>query len=332
MLPYYKTLNLSRKNWTGVNRLRSSKIAVLSICSNTFIVLLKLIVGIFTGSVAIISEAIHSLLDLVASVIAFFSVRISNRPPDKDHPYGHGKFENISGTVETILIFVAGIWIIIESVEKLLHPTPIKMPIIGVVVMLIGALINWRVGKIVEKVGNDTHSVAMQSNALHLLTDVYSSLGVAVSLILVSLTGWEFLDALIGIGIAIYIMKESIELGRKSFTPLLDTGLSTDELKQIENVLYSFKSQFIEYHDLRTRRSGAEEHIDFHLVLPSHMSIEEAHLLCDKIEEEIKKVLVDPKILIHVEPENERIQKLDILNARSREERELQGVGNSLKG
>ncbi|PGL70722.1 cation diffusion facilitator family transporter [Bacillus sp. AFS055030] len=312
--------------------MRSSKIAVLSICSNTFIVILKLIVGIFTGSVAIISEAIHSLLDLVASVIAFFSVRISNRPPDKEHPYGHGKFENISGTVETILIFVAGIWIIIESVEKLLHPTSIKMPIIGVVVMLIGALINWRVGKIVQKVGNDTHSVAMQSNALHLLTDVYSSIGVAVSLILVSLTGWEFLDALIGIGIAIYIMKESIELGRKSFTPLLDTGLSTDELKQIENVLNSFKSQFIEYHDLRTRRSGAQEHIDFHLVLPSHMSIEEAHLLCDKIEDEIKKVLVDPKILIHVEPENERIQKLDSLNARLREEQELQEVGNSLGG
>ncbi|WP_088071265.1 cation diffusion facilitator family transporter [Gottfriedia luciferensis] len=290
--------------------MHSSKIAILSICSNTFIVLLKLIVGIITGSVAIISEAIHSLLDLVASVIAFFSVKISNRPPDKDHPYGHGKFENISGTVETILIFVAGIWIIIESVQKLLNPTPIKLPIIGVAVMLVGALINWKVGKIVQKVGNETHSVAMQSNALHLLTDVYSSIGVAVSLILVSLTGWVYLDALIGIGIALYIMKESIELGRKSFTPLLDTGLSSEELKQIEDVLSSFKSQYIEYHDLRTRRSGAEEHIDFHLVLPSNMNIEEAHILCDKIENEIKSVLVDPKILIHVEPENEKIRKL----------------------
>jgi len=291
-----------------VIRLRSTKIAILSIISNSFIVLLKLVVGIITGSVAIISEAIHSLLDLIASVIAFFSVKISNRPPDKEHPYGHGKFENISGTVETILIFIAGIWIIVESVQKLLHPTPIKLPFIGVIVMLIGALINWRVGKIVKKVGDETHSVAMQSNALHLLTDVYSSVGVAISLLLVSLTGWEVLDALIGIGIALYIMKESVELGRKSFTPLLDTGLTSDELRQIEEVLLSYKTQFIEYHDLRTRRSGAEEHIDFHLVLPSSMSIEEAHTLCDKIENDIKKVLINPNILIHVEPENEKVR------------------------
>lgn len=290
--------------------MHSTKIALLSICSNSFIVLLKLVVGIITGSVAIISEAIHSLLDLVASIIAFFSVKISNRPPDKEHPYGHGKFENISGTVETLLIFIAGIWIIVESVEKLLHPSPIKLPFVGVIVMLLGAFINWRVGKKVQKVGNDTHSVAMQSNALHLLTDVYSSLGVAVSLILVTLTGWEVLDALIGIGIALYIMKESVELGRKSFTPLLDTGLSTNEIKQIEEVLLTFKSQYIEYHDLRTRRSGAEEHIDFHLVLPSSMNIEEAHLLCDNIEDEIKKVLINPKILIHVEPENEKVRNV----------------------
>ncbi|MEH6939144.1 cation diffusion facilitator family transporter [Bacillus sp. JJ664] len=290
--------------------MHSTKIALLSICSNSFIVLLKLAVGIITGSVAIISEAIHSLLDLVASVIAFFSVKISNRPPDKEHPYGHGKFENISGTVETLLIFIAGIWIIVESVEKLIHPSPIKLPFIGVFVMLLGAFINWRVGKKVQKVGEETHSVAMQSNALHLLTDVYSSLGVAASLILVSLTGWDVLDALIGIGIAIYIMKESIELGKKSFTPLLDTGLSSDEIIQIEQVLLNFKSQYIEYHDLRTRRSGAEEHIDFHLVLPSSMSIEEAHLLCDKIEDEIKKVLINPQILIHVEPENEIVRNI----------------------
>lgn len=285
--------------------MHSTKIAILSIFSNSFIVLLKLIIGFLTGSVAIISEAIHSLLDLVASIIAYFSVKISNRPPDKEHPYGHGKFENISGTIETLLIFVAGIWIIVESVEKLLHPSAIRLPFLGVLVMLVGAGINWKVGKIVQKVGNETHSVAMQSNALHLLTDVYSSIGVALSLILVSLTGWEILDALIGIGIALYIMKESVELGRKSFTPLLDTGLTKEEITQIEEVLLKFQTQFIEYHDLRTRRSGAEEHIDFHLVLPSTMNIEEAHLLCDNIEDEIQKALVNPKILIHVEPENE---------------------------
>jgi len=287
--------------------LQTSKIAALSIFSNTFIIILKLASGIFTGSVAVISEAIHSSLDLVASVIAYFSVKISNRPPDKDHPYGHGKFENISGTIETMLIFIAGIWIICESINKILHPTPMKLPLIGVIVMLVGAALNWKIGKIVQRVGKESGSVAMQSNALHLLTDVYSSIGVGISLLLVSLTGWELLDALIGIGIALYLMKESVELGRKAFSPLLDAGLSDEELEMIKAVLAKFKDRFIEYHNLRTRRSGAEEHVDFHLVLPSSTSIEDAHDLCNEIENELSKVLVNPNILIHVEPEDERL-------------------------
>jgi cation diffusion facilitator family transporter len=287
--------------------LQTSKIAAVSIFSNTFIVILKLASGILTGSVAVISEAIHSSLDLVASVIAYFSVKISNRPPDKDHPYGHGKFENISGTFETILIFIAGIWIICESINKILHPSPMKLPLVGVIVMLIGAALNWKIGKIVQRVGNESGSVAMQSNALHLLTDVYSSIGVGISLLLVSLTGWEILDALIGIGIALYIMKESVELGRKAFTPLLDAGLSDEELETIKSVLAKFENDYIEYHDLRTRRSGAEEHVDFHLVLPSSTSIEEAHNLCNDIENELSNVLIHPNILIHVEPEDEKL-------------------------
>jgi cation diffusion facilitator family transporter len=287
--------------------LQTSKIAALSIFSNTFIIILKLASGILTGSVAVISEAIHSSLDLVASVIAYFSVKISNRPPDKEHPYGHGKFENISGTIETMLIFIAGIWIICESINKILHPTPMKLPLIGVIVMLVGAALNWKIGKIVQRVGKESGSVAMQSNALHLLTDVYSSIGVGISLLLVSLTGWELLDALIGIGIAFYLMKESVELGRKAFSPLLDAGLSDEELEMIKGVLAKFKDHIIEYHNLRTRRSGAEEHVDFHLVLPSTTSIEDAHNLCNEIENELSNVLVNPNILIHVEPEDERL-------------------------
>lgn len=291
----------------GVTSLQTSKIAALSIFSNTFIIILKLASGILTGSVAVISEAIHSSLDLLASVIAYFSVKISNRPPDKDHPYGHGKFENISGTIETLLIFIAGIWIISESINKILHPSPMKLPLIGVIVMFIGAALNWKIGKIVQRVGKESGSVAMQSNALHLLTDVYSSIGVGISLLLVSLTGWELLDALIGIGIALYLMKESVELGRKAFSPLLDAGLSDEELETIKGVLAKFKDHYIEYHDLRTRRSGAEEHVDFHLVLPSSTSIEDAHNLCNEIENELTNVLFHPNILIHVEPEDERI-------------------------
>ncbi|MFX3624827.1 MAG: cation diffusion facilitator family transporter [Ectobacillus sp.] len=289
--------------------MRSTKIASLSVASNTFVVLLKLVVGFLTGSVAVISEAIHSSLDLAASVIAFFAVRVASKPPDPKHPYGHGKFENISGTVETLLIFVAGIWIIYESVEKIIHPTPIQLPWLGIGAMLIGAGLNFIVGKKVQKVGEETKSVAMKSNALHLLTDVYSSLGVAASLLLVTITNWTILDPIIGIAIALYIIREAFHLVKEAFHPLVDTGLSDAEEKTIREVLKSYKHRYIEYHDLRTRRAGSEEHVDFHLVVPSHLSVEIAHELCDSIEEDLKRSLHNPQVLIHVEPEHERLNQ-----------------------
>lgn len=286
--------------------MRPVRVAALSIMSNSFIVILKVVAGLLTGSVAIISEAIHSGLDLVASVIAFISVRTSNQPPDRTHPYGHGKIENLSGTIETVLLFVASIWIIIESADKLLHPEPIRLPLLGISVMLFGALINWIVGIKIKRVGEETHSVAMKSNALHLLTDVYTSLGIAASLALVSLTGFYILDPLIAIGIALFIMKEAFHLGKESFLPLVDVSLSREEREQIENILRDYEGQYVEYHDLRTRRSGAEAHIDLHLVVSSNKSVGEAHDLCDRIEADIQKQFYQAQVLIHIEPESEQ--------------------------
>ncbi|GAB0168585.1 cation diffusion facilitator family transporter [Lysinibacillus sp. CTST325] len=289
--------------------MNSSKIAFLSVLSNSTVVILKIIVGLFTGSVAILSEAIHSLLDLLASFIAFLSVRISSKPADKEHPYGHGKVENISGTIETLLIFVAGIWIIYECIHKIITPTPIKLPVLGILVMLLGALINFFVSRIVYRTAKNTNSVAMKSNALHLLTDVYTSLGVALSLLIVHLTGWYILDPIIGIVLACYIMMEAFKLMKETFPPLMDARLSKEEEEQIIRIIESFKDEYIEYHDFRTRRSGAEEYIDFHLVVASNESIETVHNLCDRIEEKINTHFHQANILIHLEPENEKINE-----------------------
>lgn len=280
--------------------------AALSIVSNSFNVILKFIVGLVTGSVAILSEAIHSSLDLIASVIAYISVRTSRQPPDRQHPFGHGKIENVAGTVETLLLFAAGIWIIVESVKKMFHLEPIRLPILGISVMLFTALINWIVGRQIMHVGKETKSVAMKSNALHLLTDVYTSIGVAVSLMLVSATGLYFLDPVIAIGIALYIMKEAVQLGKESFLPLVDVSLTKEERKKIDHILQHYADEFIEYHNLRTRRSGAEEHIDLHLVVPSDKTVGEAHELCDRIEAQIEKKFPQAHVLIHIEPESER--------------------------
>ncbi|MBC1996248.1 cation diffusion facilitator family transporter [Listeria seeligeri] len=284
-----------------------SNLTILSVCSNFVIVVLKLVVGFFTGSVAVISEGIHSSMDLFASIITFFSIRISNQPADEDHPYGHGKAENIAGTIETLLIFVAGIWIIIESVNKLVNPHEIRFPALGIMVMLLGALINIVVSRIIKRAADKANSVAMKSNALHLYTDVFTSLGIALSLFLVYITGWLWLDPIIAILTAFYIMFEAYKLLKESFPPLMDKRLSMDEEMAIKQIILTHKNKFIEFHDFRSRRAGAEEYIDFHLVVSSSMTIESAHSLCDEIEAEIMDFYAKAEVLIHLEPEEERV-------------------------
>ncbi|MBZ5519681.1 cation diffusion facilitator family transporter [Bacillus sp. KS1] len=284
----------------------TSKIAFLSVISNSLVVMLKIVVGIITGSVAILSEAIHSFLDLIAAFIAFISVRISKKPADTGHPYGHGKVENLSGTIETILIFAAGIWMIYECVQKLVNPAPVHLPVLGIVVMLAGALINLIVSKFVKREAEKVNSVAMKSNALHLLTDVYTSLGVAASLLVVTLTEWYILDPIIGMVLAVYIIYEAFKLMKEAFPPLIDTRLSEEEEKTILKIIKTFQQEFIEIHDFRTRRSGPQEYIDFHLVVASHVTIKDVHDLCDRIERDITKEFKQAQVMIHPEPESER--------------------------
>ncbi len=284
----------------------TSKIAFLSVISNSLVVMLKIAVGIITGSVAILSEAIHSFLDLIAAFIAFISVRISKKPADTGHPYGHGKVENLSGTIETILIFAAGIWMIYECVQKLVNPEPVHLPVLGIVVMLLGALINLIVSKLVKREAEKVNSVAMKSNALHLLTDVYTSLGVAASLLVVTLTEWYILDPIIGMVLAVYIIYEAFKLMKEAFPPLIDTRLSEEEEKTILKIIDTFHQEFIEIHDFRTRRSGPQEYIDFHMVVASHVTIKDVHDLCDRIERDITVEFKQAQVMIHPEPESER--------------------------
>lgn len=304
---FYKEKFLVKHKHIGGFSMNNSNLTILSVCSNFVIVVLKLIVGFFTGSVAVISEGIHSSMDLFASVITFFSIRISNQPADEDHPYGHGKAENIAGTIETLLIFVAGIWIFVESVNKLLNPHEIRFPALGIAVMLFGAIVNIIVSRIIKRAAIKANSVAMKSNALHLYTDVFTSLGIALSLFLVYITGWLWLDPVIAILTAFYIMYEAFKLLKESFPPLMDKRLSDNEEEAIKKIILAHKNKFIEFHDFRSRRAGAEEYIDFHLVVSSTMTIESAHSLCDEIEAEIMNFYAKAEVLIHLEPEEERV-------------------------
>jgi cation diffusion facilitator family transporter len=276
------------------------KIARLSIASNSFLIVMKLIVGLLSGSVSIISEAIHSSMDLMAAIIAFFSVKVSDNPPDSRHPYGHGKVENISGVIEAILILIAAIWIIVEAVKKLTgEPFELKSIGLGSVVMLISALVNIVVSRMLYKVARETKSIALEADALHLKTDVYTSIGVAVGLGLILLTDIHWLDPIVAILVALLILRESYILLRKAFLPLLDEAWEDNDIKDLEQTLNGLK---VNYHELRTRIAGNYRFIDLHVEIPKEQSVESAHQYCDRIEDVLTKKFDRLNVTIHIEP------------------------------
>ena len=278
-----------------------TKAAGLSIVSNSSLIIMKIIVGIATGSVSIISEAIHSTIDLTASLISFFSIKISSKPADMEHPYGHGKFEDVSGVIEGVLILIASIFIIFKSIEKLLSPGNGIPSAAGFIVMLVSSVVNFSISKILYNIARREDSMALKADALHLRTDVYTSLGVGVGLFLIWITGLESLDPLIAILVSIFILKEAFSLIKSAFNPLVDVRLSDSDIQKIKNVLSEYSKAFCEFHRLRTRKSGNVRYIDPHLVFPNDMHVKKAHDICTKIEDTLSASLANTETMIHIE-------------------------------
>ncbi len=280
--------------------------ARLSVMSNTVLVALKFIIGFAVGSVSIISEAIHSSMDLIAAVIAFVSVRKSAEPPDAAHSYGHGKFEDISGLVEALLIFVAAIIIIYEAVLKLLGHNNIELEpdllLAGVAIMGLSALINWYVSHRLFVVAKKAESIALESDAWHLRTDVYTSLGVFAGLILIHLTGNPIFDPIVALGVAAMILKAAYDLTRRSLADLIDHSIPAGDEDRIRQIICQHSSVYAGFHDLKTRRSGPEIFIEFHLVVPGDVSVVRSHDLTDHLESDLKTEYPRATITIHVEP------------------------------
>lgn len=284
-----------------------TQVASMSVISNTFLTLAKVIIGVISGSVSILSEGIHSGIDLVASFIALFAVRESGKPADSRHTYGHGKIENVSGTIEAALIFVAAVMIIFEAFQKI-HKIMdggegyVGDQSLGLVIMGFSALMNLAVSTRLMKVAKQTNSVALEADALHLRTDVFTSAGVFSGLLLIRITGWTILDPIIAFGVALMIIKASLDLTKEAFSPLVDVSLPENEREIIVQVLQLHAEEFVEFHKLRTRKSGAERQVDLHLVVAKYTPVVDVHELCDTIEQEINEKLQGTHILIHVEP------------------------------
>jgi cation diffusion facilitator family transporter len=277
--------------------------ARLSVLSNTILVIAKFVVGIMSGSVSILSEAVHSGIDLVAALIAWFAVRESGKPADDEHQFGHGKIENVAGTIEAVLIFGAALYIIWEAVHKLIKGTvEIENLGIGAVVMGVSALANYLVSRHLLNVAIETDSVALEADAMHLRTDVYTSAGVLAGLAAIKLTGITILDPIVAIVVACLILKAAYDLTKNAFFHILDIKLPDDEEAIIHDVMKENALHFLDYHKLRTRKSGHIRHIDMHLVVPKLMTVEKGHKLSHQISADIENRLSHSHVLVHIEP------------------------------
>ena len=276
--------------------------AGLSILSNSVLVALKLAAGVIMGSVSVISEGVHSAVDLLAAIIAFFSIRAAAKPADKEHEFGHGKIENISGTVEALLIFGAAGYIIYESIDKIINRARPEFLTAGIAVMAISLVANFFVSRHLHKVALRDDSIALEADAWHLTTDVYTSLGVLAGLIVVQVTHWYILDPVIAIGVALLILRAAWNITCKSVRGLIDVRLPEAEEDIITASIMEHVGELAGFHELRTRKSGSQRYIELHLVMPKKLTLEEAHRLCDHLEADIRSKLPEGVVTIHCEP------------------------------
>jgi len=278
--------------------------ARLSVASNVVIVGLKLVVGVWTGSVSILSEAAHSASDLVAALIAFFAVRVSDAPPDPEHPYGHGKVESVSGVIEALLIFGAGVYIVIEAARALASQHVPRSLGWGMAVMVITATANWFVSRHLKNVARRTDSIALEADAHHLSVDVWTSLGVAAGLAAVKLTGIALLDPLVALVIAAFVLRTAWRLTLDAFHPLVDAVLPAGELETVKQVLND-EARVLSFHKLRTRKAGSQRHVDVHIQVDDDMSLRDAHRLTEDLEDRLRAALPNVEAIIHTEPYEE---------------------------
>ena len=279
-------------------------VAGLSITSNVILSVLKIITGIMSGSLSIISEAIHSLSDFFASVLTFFSVMKSSKPADSDHPYGHGKYEDMAGFIEGLLIVFAALYIVFEASKKVIFGIDMDTENnLGIIVMFIAVILNIVVSAALFKVAKETNSISLYADGEHLRTDVYSSLGVMLGLVLIRVTGYSILDPVIAIMVAAIIFRVGYSISKKAASNLLDHSLPEENIENIKQIIKSYSTNAtLKQNSLKARQLGPTKDIDLILQFSESTSICECHKICDEIEHQIGLLYPNCSISIHAEP------------------------------
>ncbi len=282
---------------------KKKAVASLSILSNTVLSVLKIAAGIISGSISIISEAIHSMSDCLASFLTYFSVVKSSEPADADHPYGHGKFEDMAGFIEGLLIIFASFYIVYESSKKIIFAIPTeKENTLGIAVMLIAVISNIIVSSMLFKIARESNSVSLYADGEHLRTDIYSSLGVLLGLFLIKITGYTLLDPIIAVFVAIYILNTGFSISKKAIKRLLDYSLPEEDIEKIKRIVTAYDNVVLKENGIKARQVGPTNDIDLILQFPSDTSICKCHKICDEIEKQIQTLYKNSSISIHLEP------------------------------
>jgi ferrous-iron efflux pump FieF len=278
------------------------KAARASIATAGALALLKLITGLATGSMAVLSSAVDSLLDILMSGVNYLAIRQADQPADQSHPFGHGKYETLATLIQSMVITLSGSWIIFESVRRLINGTELTRLSGGILVLLLSTVASWGIARHLRKVAKATDSSALAADSLHFSMDVYTNLALLIGLILVSWLNISWLDPALSILVGLYIIFEAIKLLRHGLRDVLDEELPEPIKQEITTLIETHEGDLIGYHNLRTRRAGSLKIMDFHLTVCKYLTVEEAHDISDQLKKKIEDKIIGSDVTIHIEP------------------------------
>ena len=277
--------------------------AWLSIAAAIATISLKAGAYYLTGSVGLLSDALESVVNLVAAVTALAMLAVAERPPDDDHPFGHTKAEYFASAVEGALVLVAAFGIAATAIERLIHPQPLEHVGVGLAISVVASSINLGVARVLERVGRRYGSITLEADARHLMTDVWTTLGVLIGVAAVQLTGWLPLDPIIALLVALNIVWAGVQLMRRAATGLMDSAIPVPERERIQQVFARFEPEGVEFHSLRTRQAGQRRFVAVHVLVPGEWSVQRGHDLLEQIEREVREAMPGPTtVMTHLEP------------------------------
>ena len=284
-----------------MNRSTLTRFAWISIAASLLTIGLKAFAYWITGSVGLLSDAVEGIVNLIGGVMALAMLTVAARPADEDHAYGHGKAEYFSSGLEGGLILVAAISIAVAAIPRLIHPQPLHEISLGLGVLAIASVLNLAVALLLLGQGRKHNSITLEANAHHLLTDVWTSAGVLVGVGLVALTGWNWLDPVIGLLIAANIVRTGVGIVQRSVLGLMDTALSMDDVAAARRVMDRYTTDGVQFHALRTRQAGARKFVSMHVLVPGHWTVHRGHELLERLEAEIRDALPETTVFTHLE-------------------------------